>query len=49
MGELVNALAQVSKTMLRLSEFEPKKSGVKKRGSKGETLRIWDLTARERV
>jgi len=49
MRELVDALAQVSKTMLRLSEVEPKKSVVKKRGSKGETLRIWDLNARDRV
>jgi nuclear pore complex protein Nup107 len=50
MRELVDALAQISKFMLRLGEFEPKKSGlVKKRGSKGETLRIWDLNARERV
>ncbi|KAF2829216.1 hypothetical protein CC86DRAFT_345795 [Ophiobolus disseminans] len=49
MRELVEALAQVSKTMLRLSESEPKKSVAKKRGSKGETLRIWDLNAKDRV
>lgn len=49
MGELVSALAMVSKTMLKLSEIEPKKMGVRKRGSKGETLRIWDLSANSRV
>jgi nuclear pore complex protein Nup107 len=49
MSELVDALAQVSKAMLRLNEHEPKKSGTKKRGSKGETLRIWDLNAKDRV
>ena len=49
MRELVDALAMVSKAMLRLNEFEPKKSAAKKRGSKGETLRIWDLNAKDRV
>jgi nuclear pore complex protein Nup107 len=49
MSELVDALASVSKAMLRLNEHEPKKSVVKKRGSKGETLRIWDLNAKDRV
>lgn len=49
MSELVDALAMVSKAMLQLNEHEPKKSTVKKRGSKGETLRIWDLKARDRV
>lgn len=49
MSELVDALAMVSKAMLQLNEHEPKKSATKKRGSKGETLRIWDLKARDRV
>jgi nuclear pore complex protein Nup107 len=49
MSELVDALAMVSKAMLRLNEHEPKKSVSKKRGSKGETLRIWDLNAKNRV
>lgn len=49
MSELVNALAMVSKAMLKLSEHEPKKTATKKRGSKGETLRIWDLNAKDRV
>jgi nuclear pore complex protein Nup107 len=49
MSELVDALAMVSKAMLRLNEHEPKKSASKKRGSKGETLRIWDLNAKSRV
>jgi nuclear pore complex protein Nup107 len=50
MSELVDALASVSKAMLRLNEHDPKKkSVVKKRGSKGETLRIWDLNAKDRV
>ncbi|KAH5394301.1 nuclear pore complex protein [Parastagonospora nodorum] len=49
MSELVDALAMVSKAMLRLNEHEPKKSTSKKRGSKGETLRIWDLNAKSRV
>lgn len=49
MSELVDALAQVSKAMLRLNEHEPKKVAVKKRGSKGETLRIWDLQNTDRL
>jgi nuclear pore complex protein Nup107 len=49
MSQLVDALAMVSKAMLRLNEHEPKKSATKKRGSKGETLRIWDLNAKDRV
>ncbi|KAF1919735.1 107-domain-containing protein [Ampelomyces quisqualis] len=49
MSELVDALAMVSKAMLKLSEHEPKKTVTKKRGSKGETLRIWDLNAKDRV
>jgi nuclear pore complex protein Nup107 len=49
MSHLVDALAMVSKAMLRLNEHEPKKSTTKKRGSKGETLRIWDLNAKDRV
>ncbi|KAH7068870.1 107-domain-containing protein [Paraphoma chrysanthemicola] len=42
MSELVDALASVSKAVLRLGEHEPRKK-VAKRGGRGETLRIWDL------
>lgn len=49
MSELVDCLACVSKAMLRLTEGGEKKVDKKKRGSKGETLRIWDLGARDRV
>jgi nuclear pore complex protein Nup107 len=49
MTELVDCLANVSKAMLRLSEMETTKAEKKKRGSKGETLRIWDLGSRERA
>lgn len=49
MRELVDALARVSMFMLKLGEVEPKKSVVKKRGSKGETIRIWDLNAKDRL
>ncbi|KAH8728768.1 107-domain-containing protein, partial [Phaeosphaeriaceae sp. PMI808] len=49
MSELVDALAVVSKAMLRLGEHESKKTGMKKRGSRGATLRIWDLNAKDRV
>lgn len=49
MSELVDCLASVSRAMLRLGEHETKKVGRGKRGSKGETLRIWDLGGRERV
>jgi nuclear pore complex protein Nup107 len=48
MRELVDTLAQVSKAMLKLNEHEGKKE-TKKRGSKGETLRIWDLNAMDRL
>lgn len=48
MSELVEALASVSKAMLRLNEHEPKKAAGKKRGSRGETLRIWDLRNADR-
>jgi nuclear pore complex protein Nup107 len=48
MSELVDCLANVSKAMLRLTEHETKKVEKKKRGSKGETLRIWDLGVRDR-
>ncbi len=48
MSELVNVLAQVSKAMLKLNEAVAKKE-TKRRGSKGETLRIWDLNANQRV
>lgn len=47
MTELVGALAEVSKAMLRLNEHETKgKVGSKKRGHRGETLKIWDLNVR---
>jgi nuclear pore complex protein Nup107 len=49
MSELVQTLAKVSQAMLNLNEFEGKKKESKKRGSKGETLRIWDLSAYDRV
>jgi nuclear pore complex protein Nup107 len=49
MSELVETLAQVSQAMLKLNEHEGKKKESKKRGSKGETLRIWDLNANNRV
>lgn len=49
MRELVDCLARISQYMLKLGEFEPKKSVVKKRGSKGETIRIWDLNAKDRI
>jgi nuclear pore complex protein Nup107 len=49
MRELVDTLAQVSKAMLKLNEHEGKKKEAKKRGSKGETLRIWDLNAMDRL
>lgn len=49
MSELVDCLACVSKAMLRLTEGGEKKAEKKKRGGKGETLRIWDLGARDRV
>ncbi|KAJ4332364.1 Nucleoporin nup84 [Ascochyta clinopodiicola] len=49
MSELVATLAQVSKAMLHLNEHEGKKKESRKRGSKGETLRVWDLNAGTRV
>lgn len=49
MSELVATLAKVSQAMLRLNEHDGKKKESKKRGSKGETLRIWDLNATTRV
>jgi nuclear pore complex protein Nup107 len=44
MSELVDCLAGVSKAMLKLGAGG--KEGPRKRGGKGETLRIWDLGAR---
>lgn len=44
MSELVDMLARVSRAMLKLGEG--KGQSVKKRESKGETLRIWDLQAK---
>jgi nuclear pore complex protein Nup107 len=49
MGQLVESLAHVSRAMLQVNEQEPKKGAIKKRGSRGETMRIWDLMARERL
>ena len=49
MRELVATLAQVSKAMLKLTEHEGKKKETRKRGGKGETLRIWDLNAMDRL
>ncbi|KAF2198274.1 hypothetical protein GQ43DRAFT_169155 [Delitschia confertaspora ATCC 74209] len=47
MKELVEMLARASLGMVRLSEIEPgKAAGVKRRGSKGETVRIWDVNVR---
>ncbi|KAF9694588.1 hypothetical protein EKO04_007502 [Ascochyta lentis] len=43
MRELVGSLALVSKAMLHLHEHEGRKKEGKKRGSKGETLRIWEV------
>ncbi|KAH6613974.1 107-domain-containing protein [Boeremia exigua] len=49
MSELVQTFAKVSQAMLNLNEYDGKKKETKKRGSKGETLRIWDLNANSRV
>lgn len=49
MSELVQTLAKVSQAMLNLNEYDGKKKETKKRGSKGETLRIWDLNVNNRV
>lgn len=47
MSEFVGALAHVSKAMLRLGEHDSGKGKVgKKRGGKGEALRIWDVNVR---
>jgi nuclear pore complex protein Nup107 len=47
MSELVEALAYVSRAMLKLGEHDAGKTKPgKKRWSRGETLRIWDLNAR---
>ncbi|KNG47127.1 nuclear pore complex protein nup107 [Stemphylium lycopersici] len=45
MSEVLECLAGVSKCMLKLTEGG-KEKGNRKRGGKGETLRIWDLGAR---
>ncbi|KAI4690057.1 uncharacterized protein J4E84_004238 [Alternaria hordeiaustralica] len=45
MSEVLECLAAVSKCMLKLTEGG-KEKGNKKRGGKGETLRLWDLGAR---
>ncbi|ORY18303.1 nuclear pore complex protein-like protein Nup107 [Clohesyomyces aquaticus] len=51
MTQLVEMLARVSKAMLSLSEIEEgarrsAMAGGKKRGSRGETVRIWDVNVR---
>ena len=48
MGELVDMLALTSKAMLTMVEDggKSRRDGGKKRGSKGETNRIWDLNVR---
>lgn len=45
MSEVLECLARVSHCMLKLNE-SGKEKGNKKRGGKGETLRLWDLGAR---
>lgn len=45
MSEVLECLAHVSHCMLKLNE-SGKEKGSKKRGGKGETLRLWDLGAR---
>ncbi|KAF1838081.1 hypothetical protein BDW02DRAFT_542535 [Decorospora gaudefroyi] len=44
MSEVVDCLAAVSRVMLKLGAGG--KEGARKRGGKGETLRLWDLGAR---
>jgi nuclear pore complex protein Nup107 len=46
MSEVVDCLAQVSRAMLKLGAGSSKDAMAKKRGGKGETLRLWDLGAR---
>jgi nuclear pore complex protein Nup107 len=47
MSELVEAFAIVSRAMLKLGEHDLSKSKpAKKRGNRGETLRIWDVNVR---
>ncbi|KAF2009932.1 nuclear pore complex protein-like protein Nup107 [Aaosphaeria arxii CBS 175.79] len=49
MSELVETLALVSRAMLTLGEHEDskkKKTVTKKRGNRGETLKLWDLNVR---
>jgi nuclear pore complex protein Nup107 len=46
MSELVDELALVSMAMLKLGEGETKGSRTKKRGNRGESVRIWDLNVR---
>ncbi|KAF2708833.1 nuclear pore complex protein-like protein Nup107 [Pleomassaria siparia CBS 279.74] len=47
MTELVDTLALASRAMLRLSDLgDAKKLSAKKRGSRGESLRAWDLKSR---
>jgi nuclear pore complex protein Nup107 len=45
MKDFVDALALVSRAMVALGENK-EKSAKKKRGGKGETLRIWDVNVR---
>lgn len=49
MREFVDALARAAKKMLELGEYEDKGKkigGLRKRGSVGETLRVWDIGVR---
>ncbi|KAF2800065.1 nuclear pore complex protein-like protein Nup107 [Melanomma pulvis-pyrius CBS 109.77] len=47
MSELVDTLAQVGRAMVRIGDLgDAKKIPTKKRGNRGETLRIWDLNTR---
>lgn len=46
MSELMETFALVSQAMLRLGEHDEKKKPVKKRGNRGETVKIWDLNVR---
>lgn len=49
MSEVVRGLAEVSRAMLSLNEFGGAKKEGRKRGGRGETLRVWDLNAYDRV
>lgn len=46
MTELVETLASVSRAMLRMAELEGKGRAGKKKGAKGESLKIWNVNVR---